>query len=81
VPVLGTFYVANLATDAGQLFRLAFGSDRRKFTYQTTVEVLREAFPRKKLFRRLRPVQGPTQTQFFSKGISQPGEVDLVLMP
>jgi len=56
-------------------------TDRREFTYQTTVEVLREAFPCKKLFRRLRPVQGPTQTQLFRNGISQPGEVDLVLLP
>ena len=56
-------------------------TDRREFTYQTTVQVLREAFPHKKLFRRLRPVQGPTQTQLFGNGISQPGEVDLVLLP
>jgi hypothetical protein len=56
-------------------------TDRRAFTYQTTLEVLREAFPRKKLFQHLRPVQGPTQTQLFGNAVSQPGEVDLVLLP
>lgn len=56
-------------------------TDRRAFTYETTLEVLREAFPRKRLFQRLRPVQGPTQTQLFGSCIPQPGEVDLVLLP
>lgn len=56
-------------------------TDRRAFTYRTTVEVLREVFPRKKLRRRARPVEGPTQTHLFGNGIVQPGEVDLVLLP
>jgi hypothetical protein len=56
-------------------------TDRRAFTYRTTVEVLREAFPHKKVLRRARPVQRPTQTQLFGNGISQPGEVDLILLP
>jgi hypothetical protein len=56
-------------------------TDRRAFTYRTTVEVLREAFPHKKMLRRARPVRGPTQTQLFGVGTSQPGEIDLVLLP
>lgn len=56
-------------------------TDRRAFTYQTTVEVLGEVFPHKKLLRLARPVQGPTQTQLFGNGRSQPGEVDLILLP
>jgi hypothetical protein len=56
-------------------------TDRRAFTYQTTVEVLGEAFPGKKLLRRAHPVQGPTQTQLFGNGMSQPGDVDLILLP
>jgi hypothetical protein len=56
-------------------------TDRRAFTYRTTVEVLGETSPHKKLLRRARPVQGPTQTQLFGNGISQPGEVDLILLP
>ena len=42
---------------------------------------MREAFPGKKLLRRTRPVRGPTQTQLFGNGISQLGEVDLLLLP
>ena len=56
-------------------------TDRRAFTYQTTVEVLGEVFPHKQLLRLARPVQGPTQTQLFGNGRSQPGEVDLILLP
>jgi hypothetical protein len=56
-------------------------TDRRAFTYRTTLEVLRDVFPRKKLLRRTRPVQGPTQTQLFGNGIPQPGDVDLILLP
>jgi hypothetical protein len=56
-------------------------TDRRAFTYRTTVEVLRETFPHKKLLRRTRPAQGPSQTQLFGNEISQPGEVDLILLP
>lgn len=56
-------------------------TDRRAFTYRTTVEVLGETFPHKELLRRARPVQGPTQTQLFGNGISQLGEVDLILLP
>jgi hypothetical protein len=56
-------------------------TDRRAFTHRTTIEVLREIFPRKRLLRRLRPVRSQTQTRLFANGISQPGEVDLVLLP
>lgn len=56
-------------------------TDKRAFTYQTTVEVLREVFPGKRLLQLARPVEGPTQTQLFGNGTSQPGEVDLVLLP
>jgi len=56
-------------------------TDQRAFTYQTTVEVLCEVFPGKRLLRLARPVEGPTQTQLFGNGASQPGEVDLVLLP
>jgi len=56
-------------------------TDRRAFTYRTTLEVLRDVFPRKMLLRRTRPVQGPTQTRLFGNGIAQPGDVDLVLLP
>jgi len=56
-------------------------TDKRDFTYKTTVEVLCKAFPGKRLLESIRPVEGPTQTQLFGNGNSQPGEVDLVLLP
>lgn len=56
-------------------------TDRRAFTYRTTVEVLREAFPGRRLVRRVRLYRGPTQTRLFGNESSQPGEVDIILPP
>jgi hypothetical protein len=56
-------------------------TDKRTFTFQTTMNVLREVFPRKKLLQRERPMRGLAQTRLFGNGSAQPGEVDLVLVP
>lgn len=56
-------------------------TDKRAFTCQTTIAVLREVFPRKKMFKRVRPMRGLAQTRLFGNGTSQPGEVDIVLVP
>lgn len=56
-------------------------TDRRAFTYTTTEEVLRETFPQKRFVKHTRPVRGPTQTGLFGNAFSQPGEVDLLLLP
>jgi len=55
-------------------------TDNRTFTYETTVNVLSEIFPQKKIHKFLRPVSGRTQTDLFNKANDQLGEVDLVLI-
>ena len=54
-------------------------TDRRKFTYETTKQVLREVFPDKHLSAVPRPFGRPTQTHLFGDKTTKLGEVDLVL--
>jgi hypothetical protein len=54
-------------------------TDARRFTRDTTVQVLTSLFPRKTLSVRRRPVTGATQTQLFGDFDDTDGEVDLVL--
>ena len=56
-------------------------TDSRKFTLNTTEEVLREVFPKKSLRKYGRPVVGRTQTGLFGNGGQSSGEVDIVLHP
>jgi hypothetical protein len=56
-------------------------TDARSFTRDTTIEVLRDVFPRKRLSIRKRPVLGVTQTRLFGDFETKVGEVDLVLTP
>ncbi len=53
-------------------------TDARQFTLETTIEVLRETWPRKKLTVRRRPVS-KSQTELFGFTSPESGEVDLVL--
>jgi hypothetical protein len=62
-------------------FREAMTPDRRKSTYETTVDVLRAVFPQKHLRRRARPLGGPSQTRLFGGYEPSDGEVDLILTP
>ncbi len=56
-------------------------TDRRGFTFQTTVEVLEEVFHKKKLLIKEQPFRAPTQTRLFGDSSLKPGEVDLILCP
>ena len=55
-------------------------TDRRPFTYKTTVETLVEVFPKKKLYQKMVPPSTRSQTDLFNKTIQQLGEVDLILV-
>jgi hypothetical protein len=56
-------------------------TDHRSVTYQTTREVLKEVFGRRRLIQRFRPVGKPTQTQLFGNHQQPEGEVDFILLP
>lgn len=57
-------------------------TDRRRFTYTTTLKVLRAVFPKKLVRVRHRPLEGQSQTRLFgaaSAPITKSAEVDLIL--
>lgn len=56
-------------------------TDRRKITYQTTLEVLGQVFPGKRLLKKAQPFRRPTQTRLFGDHSVKVGEVDLILLP
>ncbi len=59
-------------------------TDRREFTYRTTLAVLRKVFPDKRLVKVRRPMLRPSQTRLFgewSAPVETDGEVDLILRP
>lgn len=54
-------------------------TDARKFTLETTKEVLRSSFPKHKLIEIPKPFNSKTQTELFGDKSKKPGEVDLIL--
>jgi hypothetical protein len=54
-------------------------TDARPFTLQTTLEVLRNAFPSKALETVPQPYQRSTQTALFGDKAEKPGEIDIIL--
>jgi hypothetical protein len=54
-------------------------TDARRFTFETTLQVLRETFPRKRLRLYDKPFMGSTQTAQFGDHAPKPGEVDIVM--
>jgi hypothetical protein len=56
-------------------------TDRREPTLAITKEALKRAFPKHRLSRVNRPIEGKTQTRLFGNGDPRFGEVDLVLIP
>ena len=54
-------------------------TDARSFTFETTKDVLREIFPKKKMRIYKRPFSGPTQTALFGDKSKKPGEMDIIL--
>lgn len=66
-----------LAPDATVYVR----TDSRNFTYQTTLDVLKNIFPQKRLIEIRQPFQQPTQTHLFGDKTTKAGEIDLILEP
>jgi hypothetical protein len=56
-------------------------TDARKFTRETTINILRDLFPTKHIVTRRRPITGDTQTHLFGEYDKPSGEVDLILTP
>lgn len=54
-------------------------TDAREFTFDTTLEVLKESFPKHNERIINRPVNGQTQTALFGDKSQKPGEVDILL--
>lgn len=54
-------------------------TDARPFTFETTREILKNIFPRKKMRIYKRPFSGPTQTALFGDKSEKPGEMDIIL--
>jgi hypothetical protein len=56
-------------------------TDHRELTLQMTTDVLKEVFPKKRMFRRHQHIERPTQTHLFKNKIEKSAEVDIVLLP
>jgi hypothetical protein len=56
-------------------------TDHRELTLKMTADVLREVFPKKRMFRYARNIDRPTQTHLFRNKVDKSAEVDLVLLP
>lgn len=56
-------------------------TDARRFTHETTLEVLRGVFPNKRVEERMRPISRHTQTALFGDKSPKPGEIDIILRP
>ena len=54
-------------------------TDAREFTLETTLDVLRTYFPKKRLRQVRRPLHRRSQTALFGDKSKKPGEVDLIL--
>lgn len=54
-------------------------TDSRKFTFDTTCNILKQVFPGKKMSIIEQPVTGETQTHLFGNHGTKTGEVDLIL--
>ncbi len=56
-------------------------TDRRKFTLETTANVLHALWPQHQLLGRASIASKPTQTALFGDSSPKPGEVDLLVLP
>lgn len=54
-------------------------TDAREFTRDTTLTVLREAFPRKRITVENSPLKKPSQTALYGDRSKKPGECDIIL--
>ena len=56
-------------------------TDARAFTFETTLEILRQTFPQKRVAVLGQPYSKATQTALYGDKDQKPGERDIVLMP
>lgn len=72
-------------SDSAQLLKpgasLLIRTDARPFTFSTTINALREAFPDKTIDVMERPFEGKTQTELYGDKTKKPGERDILLKP
>lgn len=61
--------------------RVYVRTDAREFTFQTTLEVLTNCFPQKRVHIEQQPFVKSTQTALFGDKSPKPGEVDIILTP
>ena len=56
-------------------------TDFRKYTFDTTLQEIHEAWPNHKIYSRHTCANKPTQTALFGDKSNKPGEVDLIALP
>jgi len=56
-------------------------TDARAFTFQSTVNALKKAFPKKEFEFIARPYSKKTQTSLFGDDEQKPGEIDIIMRP
>jgi len=56
-------------------------TDARAFTFETTMECLRDAFPKKTFRTEMQPFRKRTQTALFGDKSEKPGEIDILSLP
>jgi hypothetical protein len=76
--LLSSVFVA-CAESARRSATIYVRTDARNFTRDTTTEILREVWPRKRMRVIARPVDRPTQTDLFGASSRVKGEVDIIL--
>jgi hypothetical protein len=54
-------------------------TDARKFTLETTRDILTDTFPQKRMYILCRPYTKATQTALYGDKTSKPGEIDIVM--
>jgi DNA modification methylase len=67
---------ASLMTDNAIVY---VRTDARKFTKETTIEILRQVFPQKKMEILAKPLKKETQTALYGDKSQKPGETDIIL--
>jgi DNA modification methylase len=75
--LLSAFSQSRRILDCGSVIYVR--TAKQKFTYDTTLEVLRHAFPEKRLMLKSQPFRKPTQTQLFGDRTPKEGEIDVIL--
>jgi len=72
-----TFRKVSYLTDKKSVIYIR--TDSRKFTFNTTLNILKQTFPDKEMTIKEQPVNGTTQTHLFGNHSTKMSEVDLIL--